>query len=283
VRGDSRNRPVALITGASAGLGATFARKLAAQGYDLLLVARRRERLEALAEDLRREHGVEAEPVEADLTDEAGLARIESVIAASERLELLVNNAGFGVGGLFFRTPLEGSVRMHQLHVMAALRLTHAALAGMTARGRGAVINVSSVSAFTSSPGTASYHATKAWMNAFTAALHIDLRMVDSPVRVQALCPGFTLTEFHDVMGMDRSIVPRSWWMPAEAVVEASLNGLERGQLFVVPGWRYKLIVLLLKILPRQVIEWATLRGPGHLRRGVKESGGSTPRKPGAG
>jgi short-subunit dehydrogenase len=243
-----------LVTGASSGIGAAYARRLAAQGYDLLLVARRVDRLKELAAELANRHGVRAEALPADLTNDGELKVIEDRIAREEHLEFLLNNAGFGVGGRFYESPLEGHYAMHRLHVMATLRLAHAALRKMTAHGKGAVVNVSSVAAFIARPGFVSYQATKAWMNCFTEGLYLELKQARSPVRVQALCPGYTVTEFHDVKGSDRSQVPASLWTPVELVVDASLEGLERNKLFVVPGWRYKFIVFLLRLIPRPLL-----------------------------
>ena len=259
------NRPLALITGASAGIGAAFARRLAAQGYDLLLVARRVDRLKELAAEVASRHGVWAEPLPADLTNAADLKVVEDRIEREERLEFLLNNAGFGVGGRFYEAPLESQDSMHRLHILATLRLSHAALRRMTAHGRGALVNVSSVAGFIARPGTVSYHATKAWMNSFTEGLYLELKQARSPVRVQALCPGYTVTEFHDVMGSDRNKVPAGMWTPAEQVVDASLEGLKHNKLFVVPGWRYKFIVFLLGIIPRSLLhatsEWGSGKG----------------------
>jgi short-subunit dehydrogenase len=240
----------ALITGASSGIGAAFARALAARGYDLILVARRAERLERLAKELKAACGVSVEAMPADLTREEDLAAVERRISAEPRLNLLVNNAGFGTRGRFFELDLESQDRMHRLHILATMRLTRAALAGMVARDRGGVINVSSVAAFTASPGGVSYHATKAWINHFTEALALELAAAGSQVRLQALCPGFTHTEFHDVMGVDKKVIPGGWWMAPEAVVAASLRGLERGKLIVVPGLRYRLLASFMALTP---------------------------------
>ena len=240
------SKPLALITGASSGIGATFARRLARDGYALILVARRLDRLE----DLARELGG-AETLAADLTDEAGLKLVEQRIAAAPELDLLVNNAGFGTMGRFFEVPVDGQDLMHRLHVMATMRLTHAALRGMVARGRGGIINVSSVAGFWQSPGSVSYCATKAWMNTFTELLYMELKIAGSAVKVQALCPGFTITEFHDVMKLDRGRIPGWLWTKADDVVDASLAGLARGRLFVVPGVFYKFLVALSGLLPR--------------------------------
>ena len=242
------------MTGASAGIGAAYARRLAARGYNLLLVARRVGRLQELAAELTSRHGVRAEPLPADLTSDADLKAVENRIAHEEHLEFLLNNAGFGSGGRFYESPVEVQDAMHRLHVMATLRLAHAALRQMTARGKGALVNVASVAAFICRPGYTSYYSTKAWINCFTEGLYLELKQARSPVRVQALCPGYTLTEFHDVMRFDRKRIPASLWTPVEQVVNASLEGLERGKLFVVPGWRYKLIVSMFRLMPRPLL-----------------------------
>ncbi len=240
------SKPVALVTGASAGIGATFARRLARDGYGLILVARRRDRLDQLAQEIGG-----AEVLVADLASDAGMKIVEDRIAAETRLELLVNNAGFGIVGHFFQMPVEGQEQMHRLHILATLRLTHAALRGMVARNKGAVINVSSVAGFAQSPGSISYGATKTWMNAFTEGLAMELRSAGSAVRVQSLCPGFTLSEFHDVAHVDRKTIPARLWMNAEDVVDASLAGLAQGKIFVVPGNIYKVLVWVASWTPR--------------------------------
>ena len=239
-------RPVALITGASAGIGATFARALAARGYRLILVARRRDRLEALAADL----AGATEIIQADLTDSAQLNLVEARAGAEPRLELLVNNAGFGIAGRFWETEMEIQNQMHLLHILAIMRLTHAALGAMVSRNRGAIVNVSSVAGFVQSPGSVTYSASKCWINSFTEGLDLELKSMGSAVRIQALCPGFTYSEFHDVAGIDRRTIPAALWTTAEDVVEASLAGLEQGELFVIPGWRYRLLVRFLRVMP---------------------------------
>jgi short-subunit dehydrogenase len=253
---------MAMVTGASSGIGAAFARRLAHDGFQLILVARRHDLLRQLAQELGG-----AETLAADLTLEEDLARVEARIASAPELELLVNNAGFGTKGWLWEAPLEGQVSMHQLHVMATLRLTRAALAAMVPRGRGGVINVSSVAAFGQSPGNVSYCATKAWINSFTEGLDLELRGSASPVRVQALCPGFTVTGFHDTMGMSRDGIPAWLWLRAEDVVDASLRGLERGKLFVVPGAIYKLVVFLENLAPRRLRSAAVVRVMGRAHR----------------
>jgi short-subunit dehydrogenase len=245
-------RSLAAITGASSGIGATFARQLAARGSDLMLIARRTDRLDALARELAQLHGVKAEIVTADLTLDADLERVADRLRQASNLDLLVNNAGFGVGGTFVKAPVAGQEGMHRLHILATLRLTHAALGNMVARRAGAVINVSSVAGFLTSPGAVGYGASKCWINAFTEGIWLELRGMGSPVRVQALCPGFTYSEFHDVAGMDRSkLAPKGWWCSAGQVVTESLAGLERDRIFVIPGFRYRVLVGIVNRLPR--------------------------------
>ena len=236
---------MALVTGASSGIGAVFARRLARDGYGLILAARRRDRLQALAQEL---HGAEVLP--ADLTRDDDVRRVAERIAAEPRLEMLVNNAGFGLTGRFFETDPASHEQMHRLHVMAPMHLSHAALRAMVPRGKGAVINVSSVAAFGTSPGSVSYCATKAWMNRFTEGLDLDLKSKGSPVKVQALCPGFTITEFHDVMHMDRGRIPGWLWMRAEDVVDASMEGLAQDEVIVIPGEIYRLVAKLQSWMP---------------------------------
>ena len=257
-----------MITGASSGIGAAFARELARRGNDLFLVARRKDRLEELARSLERSSGIAVEIVAADLATEEGLASVERQIAAAENLDLLVNNAGFGTRGLFFRADVQGQDQMHRLHVLATVRLTHTALQRMVRRGKGGIINVSSVAAFWQSPGSVSYCATKCWMNSFTEGLALELKVAGSAVKMQALCPGYTRSEFHDTAGLDRKLIADSLWMSAEEIVVASLAGLERGKLVVVPGWRYRLAVFLMQHAPRWLLRPIAVRQQRRLGRG---------------
>jgi hypothetical protein len=153
--------------------------------------------------------------------------------------------------GLFSETALEGQDQMHRLHIIATLRLTHSALRVMVPRRKGGIINVSSVAAFGQSPGSVSYSATKAWMNSFTEGLSLEMESAGSPVKLQALCPGFTYSEFHDVAGIDRRTIPSWLWMKAEDVVDESLAGLARGAVIVVPGRKYKVLVAIMQHIPR--------------------------------
>jgi len=247
-------RLLAVVTGASSGMGAVFARKLAARGYDLFLVARREDRLRKLADEIIGEYRVSVELLVVDLATDDGRETLAVRIRTALNFGLLVNNAGFGTMGLFQPTDLEPAERMHRLHVLATLALSHAALRNLAARpdhaGRTGIINVSSVAAFGQSPTGICYNATKAWMNSFTEGLALELAAQGLPVKVQALCPGFTYSEFHDRLGMDRGRIPKSMWMTADFVVEESLRGFDRGALFVIPGWRYRLLVVFMKAMP---------------------------------
>jgi uncharacterized protein len=241
---------VAVITGASSGIGEVFARKLAVQ-HDLLLIARRTDKLEALAAELSALHGTVVTVLPADLTNEQDLAVVADRIANEKDLALLVNNAGFGSRGLFWEADLQGQDQMHRLHVTATVRLCHAALKNLVARNSGGIINVASVAAFLRRSGSASYGATKSWMTAFTEGLYLDLQDAKSAVKVQALCPGFTYSEFHDTLNVDRKMLaPPSLWLRSEFVVDESLKAFAQGKLFVVPGWRYRLIVAVVSKLP---------------------------------
>jgi short-subunit dehydrogenase len=243
-------RKLAVITGASAGIGEVFARRLAPD-HDLLLVARRLDRLEKIAAELTAKNGGAVSVMEADLADRGGMEAVAKRIAAEPGLALLVNNAGFGNRGLFWESEFEESDRMHSLHVTATLRLSHAALRNMVPRNAGAIINVASVAAFVRRAGSSSYCATKSWMAVFTEGLYLELLNAKSDVTVQALCPGFTYSEFHDTMKVDRSsMAPKSFWLKAEDVVDASLKGLRRKKLFVVPGGQYKVLTALFTKLP---------------------------------
>ncbi|HEY3825861.1 MAG TPA: SDR family oxidoreductase [Bryobacteraceae bacterium] len=236
----------ALITGASSGIGESFARRLAARRYDLILVARREDRLRALAAGLP----TKADVLVADLAAEPGLEAVERAIRNCATLDLLVNNAGFGATGLFWEADREAQIRMHEVHIMATMRLTRAALEGMVQRRRGGIINVSSVAAFGQAARSVSYCGTKAWINSFTEGIDMELKAVGSPVTIQALCPGFTVTDFQATAAVDTTAIPRFLWMPADYVVEHSLRGLDRGKWLVIPNWKYKLGAFLLKYAP---------------------------------
>jgi short-subunit dehydrogenase len=247
---------IAVITGASAGIGAEFARQLRARGYSLLLVARRLDKLRAVADAVGG-----AEVMEADLASAGDLERV-ALDLERRRPNLLVNNAGFGTQGLFHETPLDRQMEMHQLHVMATVRLSRAVLPAMVERNAGGIINVASVASFGRSAGNVSYCATKAWMAAFSDGLYLEMRRAAPGVAIQALCPGFTYSEFHDVAGMDRSRISRSMWLQSADVVRESLDSFAPGRLYVVPDWRYRWFVHLYPKLPASLRLWLASRAP---------------------
>lgn len=239
---------LALVTGASAGIGEAFAERLAADGYDLLLVARAQDRLDAIAERLEQKHGVSARVLAADLTDHEQRAEVESALREATP-DLLVNNAGFGTVGRFAESDAAAEEREVMLNVVALSQLTRAVLPGMIARRSGSVINVSSMAAFQAAPYNATYAATKAFVNSFTESLAEEL--ADTGIVVQALCPGFTRTEFQERAGINVTGIPDMAWMSAADVVDASLAGLARGELVCIPGFSNRALTTLTAFLPR--------------------------------
>ncbi|NBE97187.1 SDR family oxidoreductase [Nonomuraea sp. KC401] len=238
--------PTALITGATAGIGAAFARRLAADAFSLVLVARDELRLARTAEQLRLRYGVEVEVLAADLASDEGIARVESRLR--DGVDLLVNNAGFGNAGSFPEAPVADELRMLKVHCEAVLRLTLAALPAMRKRGRGAIVNVASAAAFFTR-GT--YGASKAWVVSFSeAAAH----MVGHPrIRIMALCPGFVRTEFHQRAGMDSSGIPGPLWLKADDVVRGAMRDLALSKSVSIPSLRYKVVVAVGRLVPRRV------------------------------
>ena len=260
------SRGTALVTGATAGIGREFCHQLAARGYDLVLVARDEARLRELADTLARAHGIAAEVQAADLTLDDQVDRLVARIEGAPELSLLINNAGFGTTGYLADAPAGQQAAMVRLHVLTPLRLTRAALPGLLARRQGGIVNVSSVASFVYAAGTVNYGATKAYLTTFSEGLSAELR--GTGVRVQALCPGFTRTEFHRRMGPGAGDRPRLLWMSPQAVVSASLRQLERGGPVVcIPGIRYRVLLAVLRLVPRRLIGRLTgLRRPAEGR-----------------
>jgi hypothetical protein len=229
-------RDVAVVTGASAGIGVAFAERLAHDGYDLIVTARREERLNALAERLAEDTGVSVEIHPADLGEAGELRWLEQRVAAEDRLALLVNNAGFGAYRPFVELDPDVAENLIDVHVTASVRLSRAALPGMVKRGRGAIVNIASMLAFSGTlpsarlPARATYAGAKSFLVTFTQTLAGEL--AGTGVNVQVCCPGLVATEFHEVQGQDLSQLPRM--SPAE-VVTASLAGLEAGEIVCCP------------------------------------------------
>jgi uncharacterized protein len=246
----SGTRRTALVTGPTSGIGTAFARRLARRGYDLVLVARDERRLRELAAELEREHGVATEVIVADLADRAALAGVERRVADPARpVDLLVNNAGFGHKRPFLDNSVEDEQQMLDVLVTAVLRLSHAALGTMVERGSGSIVNVSSVAGFLSR-GT--YGAAKAYVTSMSQWADATYR--GRGVRVMALCPGFTRTEFHARMGVGRGSAPSFLWLDADRLVRDALADLDRGKSASVPGRRYRVLVAVGRHLPASLL-----------------------------
>jgi len=253
----------ALVTGATAGIGNAFVRRLARDRYDLVLVSRDAGRMEKLAAELRTAYGVQVEVLPADLADDEGCATVEARLADGARpVDVLVNNAGFGVARRFVTGDIEDEDRMLRVLVRAVLRLTRAAVPGMVERRHGTVVNVSSVAGFVPQ-GT--YSGAKAWVTTFSQGLAADLSGTD--VRVVALCPGFTHTEFHERAEMDMGSIPDWLWLQADDVVDATFADLARGRVVCVPGLQYKVIVALARHAPTPLVGFVAARVRGRRQR----------------
>ncbi len=253
---DPGRRPLALVTGASSGLGEAFARAYAARGYDLALVARRKDRLDALAAELSARHGIVALVIPADLSvSEAQEPVLAAIAAAGRVVDVLVNNAGFGIPQSFLGVPWERQRDFLMTLVVTPCGLAYGVLPGMIERGGGTIINIGSLAAF--SPGVAGnslYPGAKSLAVSFTQALDAEYRA--KGLRATVVCPGFTKTEFGEKAGVQAVMdaAPRLFWQSAQAVAEAAIAGAEGGRLVVIPGWHNKLSVLLMRALPGPLV-----------------------------
>lgn len=244
----------ALVTGASAGIGEAFARRLAAEGTALVLVARDAQRLQALADELEAAHGVEVEVLAADLADRDSAMRVAERISAEPTIDLLVNNAGVGSKGDFAELRLDGELRQIDVNITALVRLTHAAIAQMTDRGAGTVINVSSMSGLQPVPSMATYGGTKAFVNSFTDAIHEETR--GTGVNAMSVMPGFVRTGFQERTGNPDGFpqVPDFVVLTPEQVARDALDAARNGRAESVPGRGYRIAAVLLGVTPRSVL-----------------------------
>ncbi|CAL9589487.1 hypothetical protein SUDANB145_05196 [Streptomyces sp. enrichment culture] len=257
--------PTALVTGATAGLGSAFARRLAAQGHDLVLVARSEAALKERAEELR-ERGVGVETIPADLTSDEGCGAVTGRLKAAPAVDLLVNNAGIGHERPFLTTGIAAEERLLDLNVRAVLRLTDAALAAMTERGEGAILNVASVAGLGPAWLSSTYPASKAWIIAFTESLASSHQVRSAGVRMTVLLPGYTRTEFHQRAGIPTTFPPSWLWLNADDVVRTALADLGKGRVVSIPSLRYKIAAWGLRHLPRglsRTVAW-DISKPAH-------------------
>lgn len=243
--------PRALVTGPTAGIGHSFAVQLAGRGHDLVLVARDQQRLEEVAGDLRERFGVAVEVLVADLADRDQLVRVEQRLAdRSSPVDLLVNNAGFGLKGRFLDNDVAAETAMLDVLVTAVMRLMHAALGPMVERGHGQVLNVSSVASFLP---RGSYSAAKAYVNKLGEWAAAEY--APHGVTVTTLCPGFVRTEFHERMDVGQDSAPDFLWLDADDLVRTALADLEKGRVYSIPSARYKAIAGAARVVPRGVLQ----------------------------
>lgn len=239
----------ALVTGATVGIGRAFAQRLAEAGWNLVLVARDAQRLEEAARELRR-YAVDVDVLTADLNEDKGLTKVERRLASDdEPVDMLVNNAGFAVKRSFLRTTVEDEDRMLRVLVRAVLRLTHVGVQAMVRRGRGVVINVSSVAGFVPQ---STYNAAKAYVTALTESVATELP--GTGVHILVVCPGYTHTEFHGRAGIDKAKIPAPLWLDVDRVVDGAFEDLRRGVVVSVPSLRYKIISMLSRKGPRHIV-----------------------------
>ena len=258
----------ALVTGASSGLGVAFARLLAERGADLVITARRKENLESLKKELESKNGVKVDVVVLDLSEPGSPAKLwDATEGANRKIDVLVNNAGGGLHQYFVDTPWERIAHQMQLNVLSLTELTHRFARAMLDRGRGWVLNVSSIGAYTPSPSYATYSAGKAFVRDFSEALAYELR--DTPVRVCSLCPGGTLTEFHQAAGHELPKAFRATFMSADDCARIGLDALFAGRRNVVSGIFNTLSVFFMRFVPRRFLVWATARTMGEPTRGA--------------
>ncbi|UXA18514.1 SDR family oxidoreductase [Mycobacterium sp. SMC-4] len=247
------SRPVALITGPTAGLGEGFARRYAADGYDLVLVARDAERLDRLASELRDLVGVQVEVLPADLAVEADRLAVAERLRAGVRV--LVNNAGFGTSGEFWSSDFAQLRKQLDVNVTAVMQLTHAALPSMLAAGAGTVLNVASVAGLLPGRGS-TYSASKAWVVSFSEGLANGLS--GTGVGVHALCPGFVHTEFHERAGIDMAGTPSMLWLEVDDVVRDTMADVAKGKVVIIPGLQYKALTTAGRMVPRNLVRALT-------------------------
>ena len=240
----------ALVTGATAGIGASYANLLAKEGFDLILVARDLSRLNQVAKELSKRFGVKTQCIKADLTKPSQLARVEKRVADLKKpIDVLVNNAGFGIKDGFTVSNLDKEQELLDVLVTAPMRLTHAVLPVMVKRNTGIIVNVSSVASFIAG-GT--YSAAKSYLTVFSESLHTELRGTN--VKISALCPGFTRTEFHSRGRMKMTALPKFMWLDSDKLVSKSWKHVNANRAISIPGWQYKILSAIARNAPRPIV-----------------------------
>ena len=240
----------ALVTGATAGIGASYANLLAKEGFDLILVARDLPRLNQVAKELTKRFGVKTQCIKADLTKPSQLARVEKRVADLKKpIDVLVNNAGFGIKDGFTVSNLDKEQDLLDVLVTAPMRLTHAVLPVMVKRNSGIIVNVSSVASFIAG-GT--YSAAKSYLTVFSESLHTELRGTN--VKISALCPGFTRTEFHSRGRMKMTALPKFMWLDSDKLVSKSWKHVNANRAISIPGWQYKILSAIARNAPRPIV-----------------------------
>ncbi len=246
----SASKPIALVTGATAGIGAAFAEYLAELGHDLVITARDLARLEKNADELRNKHGVSVEIIKADLATNEGIKSIELRLENRSRpIDVLINNAGFGINKSFVVSDRQSENDLLDVLVRAPLRFMHAVLPAMKERDSGTIINVSSVAGWIAG---GSYSAAKSYLTVMSESLHTEL--LGTNVNIHALCPGFTRTEFHQRGRMKMNGLPEFLWLDAREVVVAAWRAAQKGKALSVPGSQYKLLTFLMRYIPRPIV-----------------------------
>lgn len=238
----------ALVTGATAGIGESFSRLLAANRYNLVLVARDLPRLQERAQTLEEKFGVKTHVIQADLATNEGCQKIEQYISENQ-IDVLINNAGFGTSKAFTMSTLEIEQQMMDVLVRTPMRLMHVALPLMKQRNNGVIINVSSVAGYIAG---GSYSASKSYLTVLSESLHTEL--AGTNVKISALCPGFTRTEFHQRGKMSMKALPNFMWLTSDYLVEQSWKDAMKGEAVSIPGWQYKLLVFIVHAVPRSIV-----------------------------
>lgn len=259
------------ITGASAGIGLEFAIQLAQQGFNLVLIARRKEVLQEKAKKIEETSHVKVEVLVADLNLDADVKKIEDHMRGNPRLDILINNAGFGSTGNFADANFDFQMSMLRVHNMIPVRLMRVALEKMIPQNRGAIINTCSLQSFQAAGGSAMYASTKAFLRVFSESVATEIE--GSKVRIQALCPGFTHTEFHSVgelTGFNQSVIPNAIWMSVQDVVHISLKAITKNQIVVIPGTKNKFLKFFMTVWPFSEIAKKTVKSKGAKGKGKK-------------